>query len=254
MSVILLTTAPITCVLCVPLRSRLFFVPAAVSCQISPTAALCLPTEFPFACCCVLKPHPLLVLFLLLPARSCLERRWGLAHLRLWAPRLRRPWFTPLVGEAPVRPERFQGASSKARSRGQRVEEDTERQATQQREKEHGQQQCANTTSAQEYAPMQKLVGGCALAAATVTDQPRWRQRHQWIGSSQSLHVSCVWQYYSCNGPTIWSVSLTDRYGTVVCLVSLDRIRPPRFFPSFCPTSTPNGVGEVRVSPPTRNS
>ena len=130
----------------------IFFVPAANSCQISLTALprVC-QTEFSLACCCVLKPHPLLVLCLLLSARSCLERRWGLAHLRLWAPRLRRPWFTPLVGEARVRPERFQGASSKARSRGQRVEEDTERKATQQHEKEHGQQQCANTTSMREY-------------------------------------------------------------------------------------------------------
>ena len=169
-------------------------------------AAPCLPTEFSFACCCVLKPHPLLVLFLLLPARSCLERRWGLARLRLWAPRLRRPWFTPLVGEARVRPERFQGASLKARSRGQRVEEDTERQATQQHEEQHGPQQYANTTSTRKYALLQKLVGRCALAAATVTDQPRWTLQPQWIGSAQSLHVSCVWQYYSCNGPIIWSV------------------------------------------------
>ena len=143
----------ITCVLCVPLRTRLFFRSCCrLVSNFTHRTALCLPTEFPFACCCVLKPHPLLVLFLLLPARSCLERRWGLAHLRLWAPRLRRPWFTPLVGEAPVRPERFQGASSKACSRGQRVEEDTEQQATQQHEKEHGQQQCANTTSTREYA------------------------------------------------------------------------------------------------------
>ena len=129
-----------------------FFVPAAISCQISSTAALYLPTKFSFASCCVLKPHPLLVLFLLLPARSCLERRWGLAHLHLWAPRLRRPWFTSLVGEARVRPERFQGASSKARSRGQQVEEDAERQATQQHEEQHGPQQYANTTSTQKYA------------------------------------------------------------------------------------------------------
>ena len=125
--VILLATVPITCVLCIPPRSRIFFRSCChrVS-NFTHRAAPCLPTEFSFACCCVLKPHPLLVLFLLLPACSCLERRWGLAHLRLWAPRLRRPWFTPLVGEAPVRPERFQGASSKARSRGQQVEEDTE--------------------------------------------------------------------------------------------------------------------------------
>ena len=185
MSVLLLTTVPITCVLCVPLRSRLFF----RSCyylvsNFTHRAAPCLPTEFSFACCCVLKPHPLLVLFLLLPARSCLERRWGLAHLRLWAPRLRRPWFTPLVGEARVRPERFQGASSKARSRGQQVEEDTERQATQQHEDQHGPQQYASTTSAWKYAPMQKVDGQWALAAATVTDQPRWTLRlHGWVST-----------------------------------------------------------------------
>ena len=114
LSVILLTTVPITCVLCVPLRSRLFFRSCCYLVSNSThRTALCLQTEFSLACCCVLKPCPLLVLFLLLPARSCLERRWGLARLRLWAPHLRRPWFTSLVGEAQVRPERFQGASSK---------------------------------------------------------------------------------------------------------------------------------------------
>ena len=118
------------------------------------------------------------------------------------------------------------------------------KQATQQHEEQHGQQQCTNTTSTWEYAPMQRLPHQCAHTTTpfTVRPKPMHPSRGQFI--SLSIRELCV------------AVLLVQRVRRLLCpstrwiwcgslCVLFDEIQLTRFFPSFRPIPLRNSIDTV---------
>ena len=126
------------------------------------------------------------------------------------------------------------------------------KQATQQHEEQHKQQQCTNTTSTWEYAPMQRLPHQCAHTTTLFTVRPK--PMHPSCGQFISLSI----RELCGTGPYILRVRRLVRLATREMRSSLcvlfDEIQLTQFFPSFSPISFQNSINVVCISRQRMNS